>query len=625
MHASAGAAAAAALLRQFPRLPLRSPARPVSVDGLSAYSMAMHVHSSFSEQDGSMDSQLFQATKNSVDVLWWTDHDTRMDGIGYRQVVHFTSLTKESGGPGQGRPWDWTKVTSGPLGSQSTGGIVQNPSSPSDPVAGGSMHLIAKTTTGAPATFGFYAQTHPASWNCRDNLNGQSLTIDVLVAKGWQAGYLELLIVSSYHEASGGRPAGGYQLSYRFVPPGGTVRRTASGLTGIVTIPVTPNSGSNPWGTMTVNPAEDIAALWPDMDYRDFSLYELTLSAVSTGDLVEGYFDYLRFNRSISGEAFFRQQADMGAALAARYRSVVQQQGLEVSLALPHVNWFGKSVSIPDYGSTSGRREYGTYLAQNLIPKVHASGGLISYNHPFGYGDIPELPQSQQDALLVQTAKGLLPAAGTPAALGADLLEVGYRLRQGMDLAHHVALWDIMSRNALFFTGNGTNDDHFGQDWLGPKNNWFSSAWTRSTSVADLLAALAAGRAWCASLVGYRGSMDLLADGTVPMGSVSVSKVRSRKLAASATAIPAQGMLQILQGTVDYAGAAGLSANTKVIGSYPATQLTGGPVTQRIDAGKDSFVRTQVLDSTGTVVGLSNPVWLLRAVPPGGIPAPRQT
>lgn len=625
MHASAGAAAAAALLRQFPRLALRSPARPVSIDGLFAYSMAMHVHSSFSEQDGSMDSQLFQATKNSVDVLWWTDHDTRMDGIGYRRVVHFTSLTKEDGGPGQGRPWDWTQVTSGPLGSQSTGGIVQNPSSPSDPVAGGSMHFIATSTTGAPATFGFYAQTHQASWNCRDNLNGQSLAIDVLVAQGWQAGYLELLIVSSYHEATGGRPAGGYRLSYRFVPPGGTVRRTASGLTGIVTIPVTPNSGSNPWGTLTINPAEDIATLWPDMDHRDFSLYELTLSAVSTGDRVEGYFDYLRFNRSISGEAFFTQQADMGAALATRYGSVAQQQGLEVSLALPHVNWFGKSVSIPDYGSTSGRREYGVYLAQNLIPKVHASGGLISYNHPFGYGDIPELSQSQQDALLVQTAQGLLPAAGTPAALGADLLEVGYRLRQGMDLAHHVALWDIMSRNALFFTGNGTNDDHFGQDWLGPKNNWFSSAWAGGTGVADLLAALAAGRAWCASLSGYRGSMDLLVDGTVPMGSVSVSTVPSRKLAASATAIPAHGVLQILQGTVDYAGAADLSADTTVIGSYSASQLTGGPVTQRIDTGKDSFVRTQVLDSTGTVVGLSNPVWLLRAVPPGGIPAPRQT
>jgi hypothetical protein len=625
MHASAGAAAAAALLRQFPRLPLRSPARPVSADGLSAFSMAMHVHSSFSEQDGSMDGQLFQATKNSVDVLWWTDHDTRMDGIGYRQVVHFTSLTTEHGGPGQGRPWDWTKVTSGPLGGQSTGGIVQNPSSPSDPVAGGSMQLIAKSTTGAPATFGFYAQTHQASWNYRDNLNGQSLTIDVLLTGGWQAGYLELLIVSSYHEAIGGRPAGGYQLSYRFVPPGGTARRTANGLTGIVTIPVKPDSGSDPWGTVTINPAEDIAALWPDMDHRDFGLYELTLSAVSTGDLVEGYFDYLRFNRSISGEAFFTQQADMGVALAARYRSVVQQQGLEVSLSLPHVNWFGKNVAIPDYGGTSGRHQYDAYLAQNLIPKVHASGGLISYNHPFGYGDVPELPQPQQDAMLVQTAAGMLPAAGTPAALGADLLEVGYALRQGMDLAHHVALWDIMSRNALFFTGTGTNDDHFGQNWLGPMNNWFSSVWAPGTSIGDLLAALAAGRAWCASLSRYRGGLDLLVDGTVPMGSVSVSKVTSRKLVASATGIPAQGALQILQGRVDYAGAAGLSANTKVIGSYSAGQVTGGKVTQRVDTAKDGFVRTQVLDSTGAVIGLSNPVWLLRAAPPGGIPAPRQT
>jgi len=58
MHASAGVAAAAALLRRFPRLPLRAAARPVAVDGLAAYSMAMHVHSSFSEQDGSMDGQL---------------------------------------------------------------------------------------------------------------------------------------------------------------------------------------------------------------------------------------------------------------------------------------------------------------------------------------------------------------------------------------------------------------------------------------------------------------------------------------------------------------------------------------------------------------------------------------
>ena len=500
---------------------------------------------------------------------------------------------------------------------------MQSPSSPSDPVANGSMQLIAKSTTGSAATFGFYGNSQPASWNYRDNLTGQSLTIDVLLTGGWSAGYLELRIVTSYHEAAGGRPAGGYVLSYQFVPPGGKARRVANGIRGTVTIPVKPNSGSNPWGTVTINPSADIAALWPDMDYRDFGLYQLILAAVSTGDLVEGHFDYLRFHRSISGEAFFTQQASMGAQLANRYRSVAQKQGLEVSLTLPHVNWFGKTVSIPDYGSTTSAG-YSNYLAKTLVPKIHASGGLVSFNHPFGYGDVPALPQAQQDALLIQTAKNMLPTASVPAALGTDLLEVGYYLRQGMDIAHHVALWDIMSRNALFFTGNGTNDDHWGKNWIGKPNNWFSSVWAASTATGDLLAALAAGRAWCASLSRYRGSMDLLVDGSVPMGSVSVSAVTSRKLVASASAVPARGTFQILQGTVDYAGAHGLAANTKVIGSYTPADLAGGSVTKQVDTSKDSFVRTQVFDSSGTLIGLSNPVWLLRKAPPGGIPAPRR-
>ena len=128
VHGTAAVGAAVAILRRMPRLPLRSAARDVAADGTSAYSMAMHIHSSFSEQSGSMDGQLFQAAKNSVDVLWWTDHDYVMDGIGYRKTVHFTSLTSESGGPGERGPWIWTKAESGPLASTSGGGIVDRKS-----------------------------------------------------------------------------------------------------------------------------------------------------------------------------------------------------------------------------------------------------------------------------------------------------------------------------------------------------------------------------------------------------------------------------------------------------------------------------------------------------------------
>jgi hypothetical protein len=622
LHATAAAGAAAALFRKIPRLPLHSAARAADADGNSAYSMAMHVHSSFSEQSGSMDSQLFQAATNSVDVLWWTDHDARMDGIGYRQTVHFTSLTAEKGGPGQGGAWTWTNAESGPVASGSGGGIVGIPSSPNDPVAGGSMHLTAKSQTTAMAKYGYYGDSHPGGWNYRDNLTGQTLSIDVLLTSGWTRGYLELLVATSYHQAAGGRPAGDYTLSYRFVHPGVPASRVANGLQGVITIPVTPASAQNPWGTVTITPSSDIAALWPEVDYRDFALFGLTLSAASNGDLVGGYFDYLRFNRQISGEAFLLQQMDMEAVLAPKYPTVVQRQGLEVSWLLPHLNWFGGAVVIPDYGKTTPQT-YTEYLRNTAVPQIHAARGLVSYNHPYGYSDPAELPVAQQNALLAKVATTLLPTATAPAALGVDLIEVGYKLRQGVDLAHHVALWDVMSRNAVFLTGNGTNDDHFGQNWHGIGNNWITSAWAASTAEADLLASLAAGRAWCGSLSAYQGSLDLLVDGSCPMGSVSVSRVNSRKLVASATRIPAGGSLQVLQGAVDYAGTAGLAANTQVIGTYTAAELAGGSVTQPVNTSQGSFVRTQVLNSSGAMIGLSNPVWLLQTAPPGGIPTPR--
>jgi hypothetical protein len=134
------------------------------------------------------------------------------------------------------------------------------------------------------------------------------------------------------------------------------------------------------------------------------------------------------------------------------------------------------------------------------------------------------------------------------------------------------------------------------------------------------MAALAAGRAWCGSLTAYRGSLDLMADGSCPMGSVSVSAATSRKLIATATEIPSGGTLQILRGTVDCAGTASLRANTQVVATYTAAQLASGSVTTTIDTSKSRFVRTMVRGAAGTAIGASNPVWLLRTAPPGGIP-----
>jgi hypothetical protein len=631
---TAGAAAGALLLPQVPaalhkRLPLRSPARPASFAATNAYSMAMHIHTSASEQSGSVESHLFQAKKNLVDVCWFTDHDARMDSRDYRTVVHFTSLTKENPPPGQGSPWKWEKRESGPLNtSKSGGGIVTNPSSPHDPVAGGALHLAARSMSTSPATFGFYANSKPGGWNYRDNLTGQSLTIDVLLNKGWAKGYLEMLIGTSYHEASASRPAGVPQISYRFVHGTGSRSHSRQGNLGIVTVPVDNSSG---WATFTLKPSQDIEKLWPELDHRDFALFQLTLNAVSTGDLASGHFDYLRFDRTRTGGEVFAQQQSIGADLAATYPGVTQHWGLEISGALPHLNWFGSGVTVPTYaGVPRNHSAYMKYLTKTVLPEVHRAGGLYSYNHPFGVQGGTLGSKAQQDRLLRQAATALLPTR----VLGADLIEVGYRVRGNCDLAHHLGLWDVMSRNAIFLTGNGVSDDHFGENWLAPpttpKNNWVTRVWAASTKLSDLQAALAAGRAWCGDLASFGSpgsALDMLVDKSVPMGAVSVAHgVNSRKLALTALDIPAGGSVTLHQGAVDYAGTANPVPNIKRIKTWTHAQLAaaGGTVTARVDTSADCFVRAIVQDSHAKAVGAGNPVWLLQKPPPAGIPAPRQ-
>lgn len=611
-----GASAAAALvLGEGWQRPAQAASGPATMtfDGTQARSMAMHVHASFSEQTGSMEAQLLQAQQNAVDVLWWTDHDHRMEALHYRNVVHFTSLTAETtDGNTASHAWRWVRRTSGPLASSSSGGIAST-GSPNDPVSGGSLSLTAQSTSAATAILGFFANTQRGNYNERANLYGQTWSIEVLPTRVGLTGYLELLISSSLHPARGGRPAGNYSLSYRFGGSGVPGSRTATGLLGVISVPVVPGQ----WNTITINPCEDIAALWPDMDNRDFASYGITLSAVSNGLLTSGSFDYLQFSRPYSSGDFpLQTQRDISAGYAPMFPSVSQRQGVEMSLFDPHLNWFGGAVSLPTYEGVTAA----TYLAyiQTQVTAVHAAGGLASYNHPYGSSGGALLSQAAQDTKMSQTATALL----NNKALGTDIIEVGYPQRAGVDLDHHVKLWDILSRNALTLTGNGGNDDHMGQNWYGSSSNWTTSVWTASTDEIDLLNALRAGRAWTGSLR-YPCSLDLLVDNTCPMGSVSVALLTQRQLQVFASGIPGGGSVQVLRGEVDYAGTAAPVPNTALIASYPDTAFTAGSVSLLVDTTTSCFVRTAVRTSTGAVIALSNPIWLLHETPPEGIPAAR--
>jgi hypothetical protein len=327
--------------------------------------------------------------------------------------------------------------------------------------------------------------------------------------------YLEIRIVTSWRPTRAGRAAGAYIVEYRLGGPDAPGTYAASGLVGAVTLPAV----AGEWNSIQLDPLADIGALWPDVDGRDASLYDLFLGAASRNRTpAAGCFDFLRFARSTQGDAPLERQAELMAAYAPKFPTVTQHPALEVSLHKDHVNTFGGSRTLPDYSPlpilptlTDGA------ATRELIAAAHRNGGLASFNHSFGSGG-GTLSESQQDARMRALATSLL----SERAFGVDILEVGYRKAAGITLSRHLAAWDVCSRNALFLTGNGVSDDHSGKNWRTGTKNFLTWAWAPTTSEPDLLAALAAGRAFFGDLARFAGTIDLRVDGACPMGSVSL-------------------------------------------------------------------------------------------------------
>jgi hypothetical protein len=569
-----------------------------SLTGGTPLRVAMHVHGSWSEAAASWDAQFQQAAANAFDVLYMTDHDFRAMALGYA-----TSLS--------GVPWVTT----------STGTFAQKAATAS----GGSVRLLAESSS-ATAAASVTMQGNDASWGrnkLRTSIAGTTLTQKITSAVLSNGARYEVVVLLAYHPATGGRPAGQYQLIYRFGAAGTGRWKEGGGLTGVVGMPK-PAAGS----TQVLSPAKDVAAIWPDLIANDNAFNALSLVARSPkrGAVADVKVASMTFNRTQnSAAAVIANQAALVAAYRSRYPTVTAYPQTEISKYLPDMNTFGMPQWFPDY--TTFSTDHDT-LYRQLVAKVHSLGGIISYNHPFGYGDGPLLTAAEQD----KARRDLFATMNATHAFGVDILEVGYARRGkvegyatriSVNAATHIALWDTFSRNGTFLTGNGVTDDHNGRNWNSLNNGFFTGIWAASKSDTDLAAALRSGRAFTAHLGRYPGAeIDMLVDGTVRMGGVSVSSKTSRQLGLYAANVPSGATAQLIAGPVDYAGQA--DPGTAVLQSFPASAFTGGTVTVPVSTATDRFYRLQVVNGTGEIIGTGNPVWLLRQPPPSGIPGPRQ-
>jgi hypothetical protein len=580
LGAGVGGLGVAAALRDAPRP--GTPGDPVS--------MAMHIHACFSEGQASMHAHLEEAQRRGIDVIWWTEHDFRMQAHGYRQAVRFDGMTEAEGPLG----WTWHESRRGDP-AEAVAAFVTDPRTLDEP--GRALQL--RVRGGAPDWSAIVYEG--TAWNSTytTSLVDTALELDVLAQSVGPDAELVVEIASSYRPAAGGRPAGQYVVQYRIGTAGPRRFTERSGLLGVVAV-----AAGRGWQRLELHPVDDIAALWPDLVAGDSGLFRLRVSVRARhGASAAGVFDRLRFIRSGRADAL-GLQANLVRRYATRYPGVRQIPSAELSL-VRHLNTFGGELSLPDYGAVPPYKDDAVSAAEAMVRRVHAYGGIASHNHPL-QGDVAD-PRALA-SLLVRTRN-----------LGADAIEVGCR----QDLAKVSYAYDVAARNGVFVTATGVTDDHSGLPWDGQRHRWVSSAWAPSTATPDLVRAIGAGRLWFWDLAGWRGSLDLLVQGKPAMGGVLVTGARHVPVDVVATDLPRAGSLDVVIGQVDYAGPAVARPATKVR-TVPARDVHNGRCALDLTPGQGQYVRAVVRAGSGEVVGYSNPLWVLAAEPPEGVPAGRR-
>jgi hypothetical protein len=571
---------------------------------LSAFRLAMHLHASGSEGVGSMRSHLAEAAANGFDVAWFTEHDYFRRGMLRRSSYHFLPEDMALGGV-------WRLPALPPLGSLqpgSGGELVSDPTSPNDRAsAKGSLKLTAVSTGADSAMVSHRIDSNNLSRPIiRGRILGRLVLVDVLPVTTGPDAWGEVCMSLSHHPASGDRPAGTVSLVYRFRSDVTARRITRNGTTGIIDVPVS----TGRWQSVSLNPSHDVHAVWPDMQSSDNSLCDLEFHAVSRRMApAEVFFSFLRFDEThVDGVGVEHQ---LVAAYADEEPGVLGLIGTEYSLG-PHINGYGGAQRSYDYGPGVDLNFRTGEIRRPLVDFIHRHGGLASINHPF----LPTEPWT------ATTPAGVAHDLLSINAGGADILEVGY----GTPVTMHdnFAVWDTMSRNGLFLTGNGVTDDHSGQNWATrEEGRFYTSAWAHDVTETSLLAALASGRTFVGYLGSFAGIMDMTMDGEVPMGAVSVDAATSRALRIDATDLPVGGAVEVVRGEVDFAGIDDPNPATTVVTTLGPSDLEARTAVP-IDTSDDCFVRAQVVDGSGTVVAFGQPIWTLKTPPPGGIPAARR-
>jgi predicted metal-dependent phosphoesterase TrpH len=550
-------------------VPLGLESRAYGAGGLRPVTMAMHIHSSFSESYGSMHSHLHQANKHGVDVIWWTDHDFRATAQGFRTHVAMTSAHEPAE---HSQTWSWI-----PRSTES---------------ARAKSHSFGPRgmTVSASGTGGYRLEGHAFDVTYSTTFYDTQLVIDVTTNDVDAANQAVVRIDSSYHPGTGGRPPGQYAIEYRFGGSSNGYHTEQHGLLGVRTIA----SGNGHRGTYTLSPSSDQEhEWWPDLVMGDMSLWRIAFGVRAKGGHASATFKNLHFKRGRTANPMdgVAKQAAMIKTYRRKYTRVTQFQASEISL-VRHVNAFGGSGVIPHY-KQAPRIDTSVAAKVAMVRWLRHRGAVVAINHPLAGGLTP-----------AQLVHQIMSTGGYG---GANLIEIGC----GEVLSHLTWAFDVLARNAVFMTATGTTDDHRGVNWLNSGTRWLTGVWAASKSKGDLLTALKNGRAWIVDPLHWRGSLDLAVMSRAKMGQAMWAEHRRMYVQMFASDLPAGSVVRLIVGAADRPGRSSVHPSISSVHDVGASHFKRGEWAGHFDVGAHgSYIRASIKTADGDVCGLSNPVWV---------------
>ena len=315
----------------------------------------------------------------------------------------------------------------------------------------------------------------------------------------------------------------------------------------------------------------------------DNALCNIRLTVENGGEM---RFRSFTFHRELNFEEVRAEQRKLAKQLGEKW-GVEAFVGFEITGAGNHKNCYSTKVPVIDY------RQYNFQVSnEQAIAHVQRHGGIFSWNHPFTKVRNAE---GTKDENFLKVAQDLVENR----VYGASLMEVGFPFgRDGFAAKDYLHLWDVLSLNGIFITGDGDSDNHHAvaEGWT-ERNNFctFVGLYDEETPTEEaFVRALARGSVWGGNPVKIE-DFTFTANGA-PQGSIIVGE--RAEVAFSAKDIRCGGYALC------------------VVNGWPMqrVEISSGTVCgafELTNAHKYNFARVEIYDDEGVLIAFSNPIYLV--------------